>query len=66
MRNKREEALNADLWTRLLALLEDHQVEFVWVRGHAGDELNERCDALAKAAAEAPDLPPDPGYDGHC
>jgi ribonuclease HI len=66
MRNKKEPALNADLWQQLLPLLEQHQTEFVWVRGHAGDELNERCDALAKAAAQQPDLRPDPGYDGQC
>jgi ribonuclease HI len=35
----------------------------VWVRGHAGDPRNERCDALAKQAAERPSLPPDTGYD---
>lgn len=66
MRNRKEPALNPDLWERLLTLLETHDVDFVWVRGHAGDEVNERCDQLAKAAAEAPDLPPDPGYDGQC
>jgi ribonuclease HI len=64
MRNKKEPALNADLWVELLPLLERHDVEFIWVRGHAGDPANERCDALAKEAAEQPNLPPDPGYDG--
>lgn len=45
-------ALNADLWERLLALLDVHQVSFVWVRGHAGHPENERCDTLAVAARE--------------
>ena len=42
-------ALNADLWEKLLALMEKHQVTFTWVRGHAGHPENERCDALAVA-----------------
>ncbi len=63
MRNKKEPALNPDLWTELLDLCEVHDVDFVWVRGHAGDPRNERCDALAKQAAELPDLPRDIGYD---
>ncbi|WP_276746291.1 ribonuclease HI [Ruminococcus champanellensis] len=42
-------ALNVDLWERLLPLLERHQVQFVWVKGHAGHPENERCDALAVA-----------------
>lgn len=40
-------ALNPDLWGRLLDLLEIHEVEFNWVKGHAGHPENERCDALA-------------------
>ena len=39
---------NADLWQRLDAARERHQVEFKWVRGHAGHELNERADELAR------------------
>ena len=66
MRNKKEKAINPDLWERLLTLLKTHQVEFVWVRGHAGNAGNERCDQLAREAAEQPDLPPDPGYRGTC
>lgn len=46
-------ALNADLWERLLTLLERHEVELHWVRGHNGHPENERCDALATAAARA-------------
>jgi ribonuclease HI len=49
-RNKKERALNPDLWDRLLVLLEGHQVTLTWVRGHAGNEENERADELAVAA----------------
>ena len=42
-------ALNVDLWERLLPLLKIHEVEFVWVKGHAGHPENERCDRLAVA-----------------
>jgi ribonuclease HI len=62
MRNKKDAALNPDLWARLLPLCDKHQVDFVWVRGHAGDPDNERCDELAKAAAEGAHLPEDEGY----
>ena len=40
-------ALNVDLWEKLLALLEVHDVEFFWIKGHAGHPENERCDRLA-------------------
>lgn len=63
MRNKRERAVNPDLWGRLLDLCETHEVEFRWVRGHAGDVENERCDQLAVEAAHGKDLPVDEGYE---
>lgn len=44
--------LNVELWQRIDALLSKHQVEFVWVRGHAGHPYNERCDALATEYAD--------------
>jgi ribonuclease HI len=53
---------NADLWKRLLSLCEQHEVEFCWVKGHSGIEENERCDALATAAAQSPNLQIDTGY----
>ncbi|MBN2339103.1 MAG: ribonuclease HI [Acidobacteria bacterium] len=62
-RNSREKAVNPDLWERLLGLCRVHQVEFRWVRGHAGHPENERCDRLATAAADAPDLAVDEGYE---
>ena len=43
---------NIDLWERLLSQLEIHKVEFIKVKGHADDELNNRCDRLAVAARE--------------
>ena len=49
MRNKKDKALNPDLWETLLNLLDRHEVEFVWVKGHAGHPENERCDELAVA-----------------
>ncbi len=50
-RNKKEKALNPDLWARLLDAVEKHQVRFEWVRGHDGHPENERCDVLANTAA---------------
>ena len=47
MRNKKEKALNPDLWEALLNLLDRHEVTFTWVKGHAGHPENERCDELA-------------------
>ena len=44
--------LNVDLWERLLKAIEPHDVEFIWVKGHAGNPINERCDKLATAAAD--------------
>lgn len=40
-------SLNVDLWEQLLPLLQLHEVEFCWVKGHAGHPENERCDELA-------------------
>lgn len=45
----KEEAKNTDLWERLLSLLKVHEVSFIWVKGHAENEYNRRCDALAVA-----------------
>lgn len=53
---------NIDLWQRLLAAMKDHEVDYVWVKGHAGNPENERCDALATGAADGDDLIDDIGY----
>jgi ribonuclease HI len=44
---------NIDLWQRLESALERHQVEWIWVRGHAGHPENERADELARAGIPA-------------
>ena len=44
---------NVDLWKRFLIVYRQHNVRFIWVRGHANNVENERCDKLAVAAAEA-------------
>jgi ribonuclease HI len=51
MRTKTEPAINPDLWEQLLELCGKHDVQFRWVKGHAGNEGNERCDRLASKAA---------------
>jgi len=63
MKNKREPAKNPDLWEQLLALCEKHEVEFEWVKGHAGNKENERCDQFAQKAAALKNLPPDKVYE---
>ncbi|MGE3142493.1 MAG: ribonuclease HI [Hyphomonadaceae bacterium] len=44
---------NADLWQKLEEAAHVHQIEWKWVRGHNGDVMNERADALARAAIKA-------------
>jgi ribonuclease HI len=56
-------ALNPDLWAEMLELCDKHQVKFEWVRGHAGNEENERCDQLARAAAMSAHLGIDRFYE---
>lgn len=53
---------NRDLWRRILPLLEKHTVTCNWIMGHMGHVQNERCDALAKAAANNKELYIDKGY----
>ena len=55
-------AENVDLWEQLLSLTEKHRVTFLWVKGHAGHQENERCDQLATDAANRPGLLEDVGY----
>jgi len=58
-----ETAENVDLWARLLALCDEHDVEFRWVKGHAGRPGNERADQLVGEAARRDDLPPDTAFE---
>jgi ribonuclease HI len=62
-RNKTDMAVNPDLWERLLDAAVGHKVQFRWVRGHAGDVENERCDQLAMAAAKGSNLAIDFEYE---
>jgi len=58
---KKEPVKNIDLWKRLLEAKKIHQVNFIWVKGHAGHPGNERCDVLATTAADGDLLLTDPG-----
>lgn len=60
-RGKSGPVKNIDLWKRMLAAMERHQVTFHWVKGHAGHPENERCDRLATAAADGDRLLVDEG-----
>lgn len=56
---------NPDLWQRLLAAVEPHDITWIWVKGHAGEPLNERADELATMAADglSGELQADEGFD---
>ncbi len=54
---------NPDLWKRFLVIYRKHQVSFTWVKGHAGNLYNEKCDQLAVLAAESNELKIDKGYE---
>ena len=56
---------NPDLWQRFLCVYRRHQVRFHWVKGHAGNPLNERVDAMAVAAYQTGDLLTDAWYEAH-
>ena len=52
-RRGKEKLKNPDLWERLFALTEQHEVTFIWVKGHNGHGYNERCDMLATSFADS-------------
>ena len=54
---------NPDLWIRFLKAYREHNVRLVWVKGHADNVENERCDRLAVAAANGSNLIHDEGYE---
>lgn len=54
---------NKDLWVRFYNLYKQHQVKFIWVKGHADNMYNNRCDELATDAADGDDLLIDEGYE---
>lgn len=53
---------NKDLWLRYMEIAKQHNVKFVWVKGHNGNVYNERCDYLAVQASESPNLKEDTWY----
>ena len=52
IKSDKKPALNPDLWTMLLDLTRQHEMHYHWVKGHAENEYNNRCDALAVAERE--------------
>lgn len=63
MRDAKNRAVNIDLWAELLDLYDQYKPSFHWVKGHAGNTENERCDVLARNAALRPGLPADLAYE---
>jgi ribonuclease HI len=63
-KSNKDKVLNVDLWMRLEEQLERHNVKFIWVKGHAANKENERCDLLAREAAAKEHLSTDDEYDG--
>lgn len=62
IKSDRQPALNPDLWGELLDLIRPLDITFRWVKGHAGNLFNERCDELAVSSAKRLNLPEDKGY----
>ena len=56
---------NPDLWMRFLKIYRKHKVTFVWIKGHANNKENERCDILAVEAAESSNLQIDTWYENN-
>jgi len=52
IKSDKKPALNVDLWEKLLPLTETHEMHYHWVKGHAENPYNNRCDALAVAERE--------------
>jgi len=62
IKSDKQPAINPDLWGELLDLIKPLNIKFMWVKGHAGNKYNERCDELAVSSAKKPNLPEDKGY----
>jgi ribonuclease HI len=56
---------NPDLWKRYLVVAQKHRVRFVWIKGHNGHQMNERCDFLAVEASNGRDLAVDTWYEAN-
>jgi ribonuclease HI len=61
-RNNFKKKKNVDLWKRFLQLYRKYEVRFIWVKGHANNKENERCDFLAVEASKKENLETDTGY----
>lgn len=62
IRTNKKDAKNMDLWKRFVSLYKLNKINFVWVKGHADNELNNRCDVLATTSSAQKNLPDDLGY----
>lgn len=62
LKSDKKPVLNQDLWRRLDAATVKHKMTWKWVKGHAGNELNERCDELVHEAIDEGKLVIDQGY----
>lgn len=62
-KSDKQPVLNQDLWQEIYELAKDFDITFRWVKGHAGNEYNERCDKLANSAARGTDLAIDAYYE---
>lgn len=51
-KSNKKPALNSDLWDKLLSLIEKHEMNYVWVKGHADNAFNNRCDEMAVAETQ--------------
>ncbi|CAB0150346.1 Ribonuclease HI [Pseudidiomarina piscicola] len=60
--SNRKQVKNADLWQALDSVAQRHEIQWEWVKGHAGHPQNERCDELARQAASGSKLHQDTGY----
>ncbi|ABE55302.1 ribonuclease H [Shewanella denitrificans OS217] len=62
MTSNKQAVKNVDLWKRLDSVSQRHNIDWRWVKGHTGHKQNERCDKLARDAAEAKPKQIDTGY----
>ena len=60
--NTKNPVKNIDLWQKLLIAMKPHQIEFIWVKGHASNEINNLCDKLAVEARSKDNLEIDLGF----
>jgi ribonuclease HI len=66
VKGDRSPVKNVDLWKRLVDLLQPHRVSWVWVKGHADNAYNARCDRLAVEASRSDNLSVDSTYENEC